>query len=316
MNQPSATSQPAPKIVVLGSINMDLVIRCARLPLPGQTVLADSSAEFCGGKGANQAVAAALAGADVTMIGAVGDDAFADRLLNNLRQHGIHDACVARRVDQSSGLAIISVEQQGQNSIVVVSGANASVSPADVRAAEAIIEGGDLLLVQLEIPLDTVLAGIDLAKRAGVKVVLDPAPAPSDVPPELLKVDVLCPNESEAAELTGSPVESLDDACRAAETLHHRGAEHVALTLGERGTLLFSQGTSEIIPAYPIDAVDTTAAGDAFAGAFATRWSQTGNLQEAVRYANAAGALAASQHGAQASMANHQSIENLIRSQA
>ncbi|QEG39091.1 ribokinase [Roseimaritima ulvae] len=315
MNQTSATSHPAPKIVVLGSINMDLVVRCARLPLPGQTVLADSSAEFCGGKGANQAVAAAVAGADVTMIGAVGDDAFADRLLNNLRQHGIHDACVARRVDQASGLAVISVDQQGQNSIVVVSGANGSVSPADVRAAEAIIEGCDLLLVQLEIPLDTVLAGIKLAQQAGVKVVLDPAPAPSDVPPELLKVDVLCPNESEAAELTGRPVESLDDARRAAETLHHRGADHVALTLGERGTLLYSQGTSEIIPAYPIDAVDTTAAGDAFAGAFATRWSQTGDLQEAVRYANAAGALAASQHGAQASMANHQSIENLIRSQ-
>ncbi len=308
-------NRPAPKIVVLGSINMDLVVRCARLPLPGQTILAESSAEFCGGKGANQAVAAAAAGADVTMIGAVGSDAFADRLLDNLRQHGINRDAVAQRPDQASGLAVISVDQQGQNSIVVVSGANASVSRDDVLAAESLIQQCDLLLVQLEIPLNTVLAGIEVAKRAGVKVVLDPAPALNDFPPDLLKVDLLCPNESEAAELTGQRVESVENARRAAETLHHMGAQHVAITLGDRGTLLFSEGVSQLIPAFSVTAVDTTAAGDAFAGAFATRWSRTGDLRDAVRYANAAGALAASQHGAQASMANHQTIETLLGSQ-
>lgn len=308
-------NQPVPKIAVLGSINMDLVVRCAQLPLPGQTILAESSAEFCGGKGANQAVAAAAAGADVIMIGAVGSDAFADRLLENLRQHGIGCESVARRVDQASGLAIISVDQQGQNSIVVVSGANASVSRDDVNAAETIIRQCDLLLVQLEIPLDTVLAGIDLAKRAGVKVVLDPAPALSDFPAELLKVDLLCPNESEAAELTGKTVQSVDEARKAAEKLHQMGAEQVAITLGDRGTLLHSEGASQLIPAFPITAVDTTAAGDAFAGALATRWSQTGDLHGAIRYANAAGALAASQHGAQASMANHTTIEAFLGSQ-
>jgi ribokinase len=309
-------SKSSPTIAVLGSINMDLVVRCAELPIAGQTVLAESSAEFCGGKGANQAVAAAAAGGDVSMIGAVGSDAFADRLVGNLSQHGIACTAVARRDHQVSGLAVISVDQRGQNSIMVVSGANASVSRDDVVAAQAMIQRSDLFLVQLEIPLDSVLAGIDIAKRAGVRVVLDPAPAPIDFPPELLAVDMLCPNESEAAVLTGQPVESVEEARQAAAKLHQMGAQHVAITMGDQGTLLHSKGESQLIPAFQVKAVDTTAAGDAFAGGLATRWSQTGDLCDAVRFANAAGALAASKHGAQASMANRETIETLLRSQA
>lgn len=293
---------------------MDLVVRCAELPIPGQTVFADSSAEFCGGKGANQAVAAALTGGDVSMIGAVGSDAFANRLLGNLLEHGINCDAVLRRDDIASGLAVISVDECGENSIMVVSGANGSLTRDDVQAAAALIRQSDLLLVQLELPVDAVLAGIEIAKQAGVRIVLDPAPAPHGFPSELLAVDLLCPNESEAAELTGQPVESVKDACLAAAKLHQLGALHVTITMGDQGTLLSSAGEPQMIPAYPITAVDTTAAGDAFAGCLATRWSQTGDLSAAVRFANAAGALAASEHGAQASMADHTAIEALIQS--
>lgn len=295
---------------------MDLVVRCADLPAAGQTILAESSSEFCGGKGANQAVAAATCGGDVSLIGAVGGDAFADRLLGNLLHYGIACEAVARRERQASGLAIISVDRQGRNSIMVVSGANATVTRDDVVAAKAWIQQSDVMLVQLEIPLDAVLAGIEIAKAAGVRVVLDPAPAPREFPPQLLAVDLLCPNESEAAELTGQRVESIEDAHRAAVKLHQMGARHVAITMGDQGTLLHTAGESQRIPAFQVDAVDTTAAGDAFAGALATRWSQTNDLREAVRFANAAGALAASKHGAQDSMADRETIETLLRTRA
>ncbi|TWT56390.1 ribokinase [Allorhodopirellula solitaria] len=306
----------SPRIVVLGSINMDLVVRCAELPIAGQTVLAESSTEFCGGKGANQAVAATAAGGSVSMIGAVGSDAFAGRLLGNLSQHNVSCDAVEQRRGQSSGLAVISVDQRGQNAIMVVSGANASVTRDDVMASKDLIERSDVILVQLEIPMDAVLAGIDIAKKAGVRVVLDPAPAPREFPSQLLAVDLLCPNESEAAVLTGQPVESVADARRAAAQLQQMGAEHVAITLGDQGTLLHRSGESHLIAAFSVNAVDTTAAGDAFAGALATRWSQTDDLYEAVRFANAAGALAASQHGAQASMADGEAIESLLQSQS
>lgn len=305
-----------PHITVLGSINMDLVVRCAELPTAGQTILAQSSTEFCGGKGANQAVAAAEAGADVSFIGAVGSDAFAARLLGNLSRYGIACEAISRGDQPASGLAIISVDQHGQNSIMVVSNANASVTRDDVIAAQALIQNSNLLLVQLEIPLDAVLAGIEIAHRAGVRVVLDPAPAPSEFPPQLLAVDLICPNESEAATLTGQTVESIEDAQRAADTLHQMGARHVAITMGERGTWLRSEDEARLIPSFQVSAVDTTAAGDAFAGALATRWIKTGDLVDAIRFANAAGALAASTHGAQASMANQHDIETLLRTQS
>ncbi len=281
--------------------------------MAGQTILAESSVEFCGGKGANQAVAAAVAGGEVSMIGAVGSDAFAGRLLGNLSQHGISCEAVARREGESSGMAVISVDQHGQNSIMVVSGANASVTRGDVFAAKSLIQRSDVMLVQLEVPLDAVLAGIEIARTAGVRVVLDPAPAPREFPSQLLAVDLLCPNESEAADLIGQPVGSIASARRAAAKLHQMGAQHVAITMGDQGTLLHSEGESQLIPAFQVSAVDTTAAGDAFAGALATRWSQTGDLPVSVRFANAAGALAASQHGAQASMANRETIETLLR---
>lgn len=303
-----------PKITVVGSINMDLVIRCAVLPMPGQTVLADSAEEVCGGKGANQAVAAARAGGQVAMVGRTGDDAFAAKLLANLASEGIDCHHVRRTPDCISGMAIVAVEQTGQNEILVVPGANGRVTVDDIEQAKALIQASDVLLLQLEIPQEAVLAAARIARAAGVRVILDPAPAPAEYPEELLHVDLICPNETEATVLSGINASEINDAAAAATALQERGAAAVAITLGDRGSLLRTGAESEQIESCPITAVDTTAAGDAFAGALAVRWVETNDLREAVAFANAAGALAASRPGAQPGMALREEINQLRNS--
>jgi len=287
---------------------MDLVVHCQELPVAGQTILAQYSSEFCGGKGANQAVAAALAGGVVTIIGAVGGDAFADRLIDNLETYGVDCELVLRCDDRASGLAIIAVDSRGQNSIMVVPGANSAVTPERVRAAESIIRKSDCLMVQLELPIESVLEGIRIARSHGVQVIVDPAPAPADFPASLLEVDFICPNETEATALTGLPITTVDQAKAAAIRLHEMGAKDVAITMGEKGTLLHHEGKSTLVPAIRVDVLDTTAAGDAFAGALAVRWAQTDDLFDAVVFANTAGAIAASRYGAQDSIATYDEI--------
>lgn len=298
-------------IMVIGSLNMDVVIRCQQLPLAGQTVLAESSTEFCGGKGANQAVAAAKAGGNVQMVGCVGNDAFASRLRGNLTDHCVDDSAVEDVSESASGLAVICVDQAGQNSIVVVPGANDQVDEILLASVADQLAECDALLLQMEIPMPTVLAAIQMAREAGVRVILDPAPAPMMVPDQIFDVDLICPNESEASALVGHSVRSIDDAAKAAEILRGRGANCVAITMGNRGAWLSTDEASELIPAFAVDVLDTTAAGDAWVGAAAVWWCQTGNLKQAVSFANAAGALAASRKGAQASLASREEIECL-----
>jgi ribokinase len=300
-----------PKITVLGSINMDLMIRCAKLPVPGETLLAYSSSEICGGKGANQAVAAAKTGGRVSMIGRVGEDAFAKRLVANLQSEGIDCTQVQHTKDYSSGIAIVAVEESGQNSIIVIPGSNNVLSTNDVEKARSVIESSDALLLQLEVPMDTVLAAVQVAKQAGVKVILDPAPVPKNFPQELLQVDLLCPNELEAEALSGIEVKTKEDAIEAAEVLQNKGAAAVVLTMGDKGALIKDQNGRVIIPPFPVNAVDTTAAGDAFAGALAVYTEKGHSLYEAVRFDNAAGAIAASRPGAQSAMGSMNEIENL-----
>lgn len=311
-----------PRIAVVGSINMDLVVRCSRLPKPGETILAGSAEEVCGGKGANQAVAAARAGGDVAMIGRVGNDAFAERLVTNLSECGIDTRAVSASSGFSSGIALVAVEDSGQNSIMVVPGANAWVTPEDVRNHEQAVISSDILMVQLEVPLAAVAEAIRIARDHRIPVILDPAPAP-DVWPGTLAADegnekplkgisVICPNESEAARLTGISVETLEDAEEAARRLHRQGAAAVAVTLAERGVLLFDGTTMQHIRPFAVNVVDTTAAGDAFAGALAVRWVESGDLAEAVRFASAAGALATTRHGAQVAMSTREEIELLL----
>ena len=307
-------SKSAPRITVIGSINMDLVVRCGTLPTPGQTILAESSTEICGGKGANQAVAAARAGGQVTMIGRIGDDAIADRLVTNLAQARIETEHVLRTDGSASGLAVVAVDSSGQNSIMVVPGANGRVSVNDIENARSAIESSSVVLLQLEIPLDAVVASISIARSAGVRVIVDPAPAPIEWPDHLFQVDLLCPNESEAAALVGHSVQTLQQAESAARALHEKGTSSVAITLGERGTLLFDGDQTHLVDPFPVQAVDTTAAGDAFAGALAVSWAEHDNLIDAVRFGNAAGAVAASRVGAQPSMGSRYDIETLWRS--
>jgi ribokinase len=302
-----------PRIVVIGSINMDLVVRCAKLPRPGQTIIAESSLEIPGGKGANQAVAAARAGGQVTMIGRVGDDAFASRLLDNLARERVDVSAVKSTAECASGIAVVAVERAGENSIMVVPGSNGRVTPQDIEATAAIIRQAEIVLLQLEIPLDAVDAALQIAREAHVPVILNPAPMPSALPDHFLHVDFICPNQSETAAILGRPIATVDDAKQCVPDLHRRGAKHVLITLGSAGAVV-SDGTSiDWIEPFPITPVDTTAAGDAFAGALAVRLAEGASLTTAARFATAAGALAATRLGAQVGMPTRHEIEQLAR---
>ena len=285
----------------------------AGLPVPGQTITAESSLEIPGGKGANQAVAAARAGGDVAMVGRVGDDSMADRLIENLRRQQIRTVSILRSKDCASGIAVVAVESSGENAIMVVPGANGQVSVQDVEDAEPILRAADIVLLQLEIPIATVLRAIEIAKDAGVPVVVDPAPMPESLPSEILQVDVICPNQSEAAAIVGYAVETVDDAIRAARDLLAMGTRHVIVTLAEQGALIHDGSSSHWIEPFRITAVDTTAAGDAFAGALTVRLAEGASLVESARFAAAAGAIAATRLGAQPAMPTRHEIDQLIR---
>ncbi len=302
-----------PRIAVLGSINMDLVVRCSQLPSRGETIIAGSFSQIPGGKGANQAVAAARLGAEVTMIGRVGDDVFGNQLRENLNRDGIDTSNVLATEACSSGIAIVAVEQSGENSILVVPGANGRVDVADVASAAGVIRASDILLLQLEIPIEPVLAAIKIAREAGVRVILDPAPAPSRFPPELFDVDVICPNQSEAAVLLGREVQSVADAEQAAVELVRRGVGSAIVTLGAQGAVASDGDDVHWFEPFTITPLDTTAAGDAFAGAFAVCWAEQDSMTDAVPFACAAGAIAASRAGAQPSMPSLEEVIELLK---
>jgi ribokinase len=299
-----------PRIVVVGSINMDLVARVPQLPRPGETVLGTAFSQVPGGKGANQAVAAARLGADVTMIGRVGDDVFGEQLLVSLRRHGVRTEQVQRAANCPSGLALIGVDDSGQNSITVIGGANQRLTPKDIEAQSAAIAGADALLVQLEVPLETVVAAVAVARQHGVLTILDPAPPPSGaLPAELYAVDVLSPNQAEAEALTGVAVTSVSTAIIAARKLHERGARQVVFKLGAQGALAGeSGGEFAQIPAPQVRVVDTTAAGDAFTAALAVALIEGRSLGEATRFACAAGSLATTRAGAQDAMPSREEV--------
>lgn len=303
-----------PRLVVVGSLNMDLVVRTARLPRPGETVAGRDFVQVPGGKGANQAAAAARLGADVAMIGRVGDDAFGGQLVESLARDGVETSAVAVTAGTSSGLALIGVEDSGQNAITIVGGANTMLSSDDVQRHETTIAAAGALLVQLEVPLPTVAAAVAIAKRHGVLTILDPAPAPHEpLPAELLAVDLISPNQSEAEALTGIAVASVADAMRAAAILHERGARQAVLKLGDQGALA-SDGIGNIVhvPAPQVVVVDTTAAGDAFTAALAVALVEGRSLAEATRFACAAGSLATARRGAQDAMPGREEVERLL----
>lgn len=302
-----------PEITVVGSINMDLVVRVAHLPLPGETVLGQDYQAIPGGKGANQAVAAARLGANVAMIGCVGDDVFGRLLQDNLRREKVDLVGVQVVPEASSGLAMITVDDLGRNTIVVASGANLAMTPQQVADSMESIADIDVLVLQLESPMDCVLEAARIARARGAKVVLNPAPA-RPLPVEIYPyIDVLIPNESETSLLTGLPVYGIGQAEAAAQALVRAGARSVVLTLGERGALVVDEGCPAIhLPAFPAQVVDTTAAGDAFVAGLAVGLAEGKSLVDAARMGNAAGAVAVTRLGAQPAMPGREDIERLL----
>ncbi len=302
-----------PQIVVVGSLNMDLVVRTPRLPRPGETIIGREFITAPGGKGANQAVAAAKLGATVSMVGRLGADDFGRVLRENLRAAGANDAHVLTEDSTATGIAMIEVEDSSQNTVVVAPGANAHVTRADVDRARSTITAAQAVIAQLEVPLDTVRYAITLAHEVNVLTVLNPAPAQT-LPTELLSlVDLLVPNETEASLLTGIEVKDEASAEQAARQLYERGARVIVITLGERGALALDEQGLRRVPPFRVKAIDTTAAGDAFVAALAVARAAGRDLDTALREASAAGALAATKLGAQPSMPTRAELDEFLK---
>jgi ribokinase len=291
-----------PSICVVGSTNIDLTFRTARLPRPGETLAGRGFQLGHGGKGSNQAVMAARLGARVTMVGKVGNDVFGEGALRNFREQGIDTTHVLTDPERPTGVASIVVDDAARNCIIVVPGANLGLTPQDVRAAAGAIRGARVLLCQLEVPLETVAEALSIARAAKVTTILNPAPA-VPLPDELLRLADLCvPNESEIELLTGGQgAATVQGAAAAAWELLKRGPRTVVVTLGERGALIADTGSAEHVPAPQVEAVDSSGAGDAFIGALGVFLAEGVPLAEAVKRANAVAALSVTRPGTQAS---------------
>lgn len=290
-------------IVVVGSINTDMVVQASRIPAPGETVLGGAFRQVAGGKGANQAVAAARAGSRVAMVGCVGDDRLGLDAVERLSAAGVDVTHVHRVAETPTGVALIMVDAAGQNCIAVAPGANGRLTPAHLGPAESRLAAAAVVLLQLEIPLETVVRTAALAVRHGVRVILDPAPAPLDpLPAELWeRLDVVTPNAIEAQALTGVTVRNPADAWAAGERLLGRGVGAAVITRGRDGVSLITREGRTAIGGHAVAARDTTAAGDVFAGALAARLAEGASLGEAVRFGNGAAAVSVTRPGAQSS---------------
>lgn len=292
------------KIAVIGSNNVDLITYIKRMPELGETVEAPDFELGCGGKGANQAVAAAKLGSEVLMVSRVGNDIFAENTLANFRQHGIDDTYILP-TDAPSGVAPIFVDEEANNSIVIVKGANALLTPEDLETARGAIAECALIVLQLEINLETVYAAIDMGAELGVPVLLNPAPAAPELDLDrVASVDFFMPNETELALLTGKPVESLDEIKTAAQVLLDTGMQNVIVTLGSRGALWLAQDIEELIESRKVDALDTSGAGDAFIGCFSHYYVETGDIERSLKLANIYAADSVTRRGTQASYAD------------
>jgi ribokinase len=300
------------RVVVVGSANVDFVVQTPHIPRPGETVLGRNFVMAMGGKGANQAVGAARLGAEVTFVARVGEDVFGDQCLGAYEAEGIHTEFVTRDPEEATGVALIAVASDGENSITVASGANMRLMPQQIEAAARAFDGAAALVMQLEVPLDTVLAAARLARAQGVTVVLNPAPAQA-LPAELLRlVDVITPNRIELAQLVGaseSDARAMTDE-QLAKSVLGLGPSSAVITLGAEGALAAGSWGWVRVPAFPVKPVDTTAAGDAFNAGLAVALSRGGmSLEQAARYASACGALATTKMGAQPSLPRAAAVE-------
>jgi ribokinase len=298
------------KILVVGSSNTDMVIKTHHFPSPGETILGGRFLMNAGGKGANQAVAAARLGGVVTFVGKIGNDIFGKQAVQQLEDEGINVNFVAVDPANPSGVALITVDQKGENSIVVASGSNGTLSPADFdKASDELGESG-FVLMQLEIPIPTVEHIARIAALKQKKVILNPAPA-AELSDELLRnIYLITPNETEAEILTGVKVTDEQSAMKAASALHEKGVEIVIITMGAAGAFLLENGNSQLIKAPKVDAVDTTAAGDTFNGALVVALSEGKTIQESIVFANKAAAISVTRIGAQSSVPSRNEIKD------
>lgn len=288
-------------IVVIGSSNTDMVIKAHHLPAPGETILGGTFFMNAGGKGANQAVAAARLGGHVTFIAKVGNDVFGKQAIELFGKENINTEYVFIDDKNPSGVALINVDDKGENCIAVAQGANGNLSPDDLKKLMHVIEQSDIILVQLEIPLETVEYIAKIASQKNIQFILNPAPA-CKLPDELLsKVSIITPNEKEAEMLTGVTINNIDSVKKAARILSAKGIETVIITLGEEGALLYQNNNYNLIPSTKVNAVDTTAAGDVFNGALTVALSEKKAIIEAIKFANNAAAISVTRLGAQAS---------------
>lgn len=297
------------KIVVIGSSNTDMVVQSERLPRPGESVLGGDFMMAGGGKGANQAVAVARMGHKVVFSAALGNDIFGDAALNSYKNFGIDTTHIVRK-DIPSGVALIMVDSKGQNCISVALGANNALTIEDVLPALESVESGDIVLLQLEIPMATVEAAVEAAAAKGARVVLNPAPAAPVSEQVLSNLYLITPNQTEAQTLTGVEVTDEASACEAAQILCARGVERVVITMGGSGAYLYENGKGVIVPARMVDAIDTTAAGDVYNGALCAALAEGKSLEQALAFATKASAISVTRAGAQPSVPSREEVDN------
>lgn len=301
------------KVTVIGSINLDTNLRVAQMAKPGETIHAKEHYSAAGGKGANQAVAAARSGCAVSFVGAVGDDAPGKEMLALLEKENINLDGVKEVADESTGQAFITVDDSGQNSITIYSGANYAFGQDDIEQKSDLIAASDFVVAQFETPIEATIQGFKIAQQNSAKTILNPAPAITEIPVELLQVtDIIIPNETEAATITGIEVVDEKSAKKAADKLHELGVSAVIITIGDKGAFYDFQDKQGLIPAFKVKAVDTTAAGDTFIGAMTSILKPDfSNLSDAITFANKASSLTVQGYGAQPSIPTKAEVEQV-----
>lgn len=300
------------KLVVLGSVNADHVLQVPSFPRPGETLHGRNYQVIAGGKGANQAVAAARLNADIGFIACVGDDSFGVNILESFKSDGINISGVKMQADCPTGIAMIQVSDSGENSICISAEANAKLTAEAIEPELERICQAEFLLMQLETPLDGIELAAQIAKRHDTKVILNPAPA-RELPESLLaSIDIITPNETEAEILTGIKVEDDASAKAAADMLHSKGIETVMITLGAKGVYVSQNGEGQIVPGFQVEATDTTAAGDTFNGAFVTGLMESMPLESAIQFAHAAAAISVTRFGAQTSIPSRKEVDAFL----
>jgi len=302
-------------IVVIGSSNTDMVLKLNKIPRAGETVIGGTFFTAQGGKGANQAVAAAKCGGNVSFIAKIGCDLFGDNSIKGYQENGVDVKHIIRNQNTPSGIALIFVDGKGENAIGVASGANASLSREDIHSKRDVISNAAVLLMQLEIPLDSIIAAAEIAHGKKIRIILNPAPS-QQLPDHLLsKISIITPNETEAEQLTGIRVVNEEDALNAGEVLLKKGVECAIITLGSKGAIIVTNDFFEVMSSFKVKAVDTTAAGDTFNGALAVELAKGNTIRDAIRFANAAAALSVTRIGAQSSIPSRIEVERLLSEQ-